>query len=364
MHRCTNPNNYTGIPFNLLGGGYQEPKTGDAYAYVPYFKLTPNPAINWRLYIQQKMAKKLIAGKSYCVTYWVSLVNYVNYGIDELAAYFDDGSIKSIGVALEAHANPQIKSPTGVFYTDTLNWMKVQDSFIANGTEEYITLGNFRTNAATTYTALDGNWSAGCAAYFIDDVSVIETDLPAYAGNDIYGIPGNTVYLGRPSEIGLDDNCIWYNLENPLIPIATKAGITVTVATTNQTYTVKQNVCGNIKQDTVIVYASAVGIKALTEALEVNILIYPNPSSSNINIDYLNFNTNQTLKLQLINNLGQTVLNENLKTKISQINVSNLPNGIYTVKVNTNTAVIANGKTTLQPLNNQPEFNLQNIGKP
>lgn len=115
MNRCFNPNNYAGVPYNLNGGGYQEPRSGDSYAYFIFLKLTPNPAVNWRNYIQQKMTHKLILGKSYCVTYWANLVNYVNYAVDELGAYFDDGSIQSIAPIKEAPANPQVKSPSGIF---------------------------------------------------------------------------------------------------------------------------------------------------------------------------------------------------------------------------------------------------------
>ncbi len=337
MHDCFNPNPSSGVPYNLYGGGYQNPRTGNAYTYFIFLKLTPNPAVNWRNYIQQKMSHKLIAGKNYCVTYWASLVNYVNYGVDELGAYFDDGSLQSIGPLKEAPANPQIKSPSNVFYMDTLNWMKVQGTFIANGTEEYISLGNFRYTAATTYTALDGNWTSGLCNYFIDDVSVIETDLPAYAGPDIWGIPTNTVYLGRQREIGLDDDCFWYKLPNVTTPIDTAAGITVTVAAITQTYVVKQDICGNVKHDTVIVYASGVGInEAIVTSSQIK--TYPNPAQNflDIKIDSEKLKS-EIFKLRVINSIGEVVTEDDIvfKNNLATINTSNFNNGFYIISIET-----------------------------
>ncbi len=335
LHGCFNPNPSDGVPSNLYGGGYQFAHSGNAYAYLVYLKYTPDPSVNWRWYAQQKMSNKLVAGKTYCVTYWANLINYVNYAVDELGAYFDDGSIQSIGWAKEAPATPQVKSPTGIFYKDTLNWMKVQGSFVADGTEEYITIGNFRYTAATTFTALDGNNTAGIASYFIDDVSVIETDLPAFAGADVWGIPTNTVYLGRPREVGLDDDCFWYKLPNTSTSIDTAAGITITVAATTETYMVKQDICGNIKYDTVIVYASGVGLNK-KEITFNSINLYPNPIDGKLNIELYNKDLiNSDYKLKIINSLGEIVreVRGSFKNEILTVNVKNISNGIYTLNI-------------------------------
>lgn len=330
-HRCFYPNPSCGVPYNLSGGGYQYPRNGNGYVYFGFFKLTPNPSINWRWYIQQKMKQKLTAGKTYCVTYWANLVNYSNYAVDELGAYFDDGSIQSIGWLKEAPANPQVKSPSGVFYADTLNWMKVQGTFTANGTEEYITLGNFRLNAATTYTSLDGN-TAGTALYFVDDVSVLPTDLPAYAGPDKSYMVGDSAFIGRPSEIGLDDDCFWYKLPNQTTAMDTVAGLWVKPLVTT-TYVVKQNICGTVKWDTVVVTPNYVGINEHTWLAE-QIRLAPNPASQQIQIYSPLFTETDHLKLTLTNALGQVVREEDITLKNQQVvlNTADLPDGVYSVQ--------------------------------
>lgn len=333
MNRCFNPNQTSSVPSNFNGGGFQYPRNGNGYAYLNYFKLTPNPAVNWRWYIQQKMKQKLTAGKTYCVTYWASLINnYWSCAVDELGAYFDDGSIQAIAWSKEAPANPQVKSPPGVFYADTLNWMKVQGTFTANGTEEYITLGNFRLNANVNYTIFVNGQTTGNASYFIDDVSVLPTDLPAYAGPDKSYMVGDSAFIGRPSEIGLDDDCFWYKLPNQTTAMDTVAGLWVKPLVTT-TYVVKQDICGTVKWDTVVVTPNYVGINEHTYLAE-QIRLAPNPASQQIQIYSPLFTETDHLKLTLTNALGQVVREEDITLKNQQVvlNTADLPDGVYSVQ--------------------------------
>jgi len=221
--------------------GYQVARTGDYMAVMHNFAKA-NPAL--RSYIQTKLIKNLKPSQSYCVTHYVNLLNRSKYAIDELSVYFDDGSVASIAPGQFALANPQIKSPTGIFYADTLNWMKVQNAFTANGTESYVTLGNFKSSAAATSSLVYPSAFAIVAEYYVDDVSVIEADLPAYAGRDTILCAGDSIFIGRPPEIGLE--CLWFNTSTGSVQIAAGGGLWVKPATT-QTYLVQQDVCGLIK---------------------------------------------------------------------------------------------------------------------
>ena len=77
---------------------------------------------------------------------------------------------------------------------------------VANGTEKYLVIGNFKTDAATT-TSATGVSSGVWSEYFIDDVSVIDYNLLAYAGPDKNIFLGDSAFIGRPPEIGLE--CTW-----------------------------------------------------------------------------------------------------------------------------------------------------------
>ncbi len=77
---------------------------------------------------------------------------------------------------------------------------------------------------------------------------------------------------------------------------------------------------------------NSVGINELNERLSFN--IYPNPSSSIITIDVSDILfTNEKNYISLINALGQVVLETSLNSKQIEIDVSDLPEGIYFAKV-------------------------------
>ncbi len=246
--RCY-PNLY-GVPLNLFGNNFQYPRTGKGYSSFLCFAPIPlsfTLIASYRGYIQAPLAKKLINNKSYCVTFFVALGSRSKYALDELGAYFDDGSVSAPGYCRPLTLTAQVKGPPGFFYTDTLNWVKIQGSFTANGTESYITLGYFKDQQIAINTASIVNTATNAAnsGYNWDDISVIEADLPAYAGRDTVLCIGDSVFIGRPPEIGLE--CLWFNNGSQ---IATGGGLWVKPVTT-QTYMVQQDVCGLIKRDTV-----------------------------------------------------------------------------------------------------------------
>ncbi len=330
FNACYNYTTESSVPKNLNSAGgcigfgsYQVAHSGKGYAYLLYFKKN-TPAVSWRHYTQAPLTTTLTAGKSYCVTYYASLSNRENMAVDELSAYFDNGTIQSIAPQKEAIATPQIKSSTGVFYMNTLNWMKVQGTFTANGTESYITLGNFRTPATTNYTLFCLTY--GVAGYYVDDVSVIETDLPAYAGPDKYILNGDSTFIGRPPEIGLE--CTWYN---GTVTVGTGGGLWVKPNTIT-TYIVQQNICGLIKSDTVTVTVGYIGINELG-INSSEFIILPNPNNGLIQIEILNkeFLLENT-EIKIYDVAGQLVFTDKFTGLKKELEL-NLENGLYFIEL-------------------------------
>ncbi len=315
FNNCANPNNNLGVPLNVYGVSFQIPKTGVSYSLMSWF-ITP---LIQREYIQTQLLQPLVTGRTYCVKFYVSLSNRSRYAIDELGAYFDDGSIYAPYYA-PAIVNPQVKSPTGVFYSDTLNWMKVEGLYTATANHSYLTLGNFKSQAATNYTVAYPSSTSIVADYYTDDVSVIDAATPAYAGRDTLLCTNDSVFLGRTPEIGLD--CQWFNNN---IQIAEGAGIWVKPSNT-QTYIVKQDLCGIIDYDTVTVAINPtcfVGINELNK--QTTFEVYPNPTNSILNIKSNNQQL-QNATIEIKNTLGQLVY---FDIYAPQINISYLPSGIY-----------------------------------
>lgn len=244
---------------------FQYPRTGNTFILTNFFC---EPAIcgnNQRGYLKNRLKTPLQSGKTYCVKFYVNIANSSPYGIDGFGAYFGNNTIDTITKCTFplTYLTPQIQNPTNNIILDTLGWVAVTATFVANGTEKYCVIGNFKSDAATNSATLNPaflpqKWTDLC----IDDVSCIPLDLPAYAapGNDVWAIPGNTIYLGRPQDVGIDEACEWFKLPNTTNVIANAAGLTLTVAITTNTYMVKQTICGLIKYDTVVVHASGLGL--------------------------------------------------------------------------------------------------------
>jgi len=266
---------------------YQTAKTGSFMAALNYYA---QDFTKGRSYIQSPLIYPLKSNKAYCITGYFNLLNRDKYSIDELSFYFDDGSIASVAPAEIAPANPQIKSPAGIYFTDTLNWMKVQSTFTATGTERYITIGNHKAQANLTYSLSYPSAPGIVAEYYVDDVSVIEADLPAYAGRDTVLCTGDSIFIGRPPEIGLE--CLWFSNGSQ---IAIGGGLWVKPATT-KTYVVQQDVCGLIKTATVQVQvkpkytgvptlSTNITTACLSDTVKLNIL--NPPTGTKINYEWL-----------------------------------------------------------------------------
>ncbi|MCC7301696.1 MAG: gliding motility-associated C-terminal domain-containing protein [Bacteroidia bacterium] len=148
------------VPQN--GFGYQYAKTGVAYTGV----LTYQAGVNSREYIEAKLIDSLRQGKKYCVSFYVSLAS--GAPIDAFHAVFSNDTIFS-GIITNLSNPPDISNPSGNMIADTTAWVLISGTYISSGGENYITIGNFYTDANS-----NADTSNSIQSYFyIDDVSVI-----------------------------------------------------------------------------------------------------------------------------------------------------------------------------------------------
>ncbi len=337
---CSNQASNAGIPINIGNTGYQYPHSGNGYAGVGVIL---SPTINGgREYIQSQLIGKLKPGSMYCVKFYASLLDGSLGSIKKLGAFFDDGSISPPPLSDLANALPQVYNSI-LQLNDKINWMKIEGSFIASGNEDYITIGNFFTDAQSD-TVIIGSQSNWYSYYYIDDVSVIDADLNAYAGRDtIVHHPGDSVFIGRHSEVGLDEDCIWFVQG---IPIDTVAGMWVKPENTT-TYVVQQTICGNVKYDTVTITVSGDGVE---QYLLQNkwLKVYPNPAQDAFYVEYSGDNVSKEIELELYNIYGAftkkvQVSNKN-KFTVSTIDI---PSGIYYYQVRLGNDIIEKDKIVI-----------------
>lgn len=288
-------------------------------------------------YPRTKLKQTLQAGNVYCFTMYVNLSNQSTHAIDAIGVYFSDNTNDTIKYCTFpiTYLLPQIENPVGNIISDTLNWTKISGTYTASGTENSLIIGDFKTSSATNSLLVNSaNLPSNFSAYSIDDVSLINTALGAYAGPDIWAIPGATTYIGRPQDVGIDEACMWYKLPNTTNAIDTAAGITITAAATTETYMVKQDICGVIKYDTVVVHASALGFNELN-GTQWNVKLFPNPASKQLII--VNSLRSESLKVTIKNVTGKIVLRQTLTSTDFTANLDlNLEDGVYLITLSNN----------------------------
>ena len=166
FNECASPV-FVGIPANFFGN--QPANTGSAYAggYYRYQSFV------YREYLLAPLEAPLEAGFTYHVSFWVSLADNT-CGTTELGAYFsvDPPPNSGSGPLL---VTPQIEANMG-FVNDKDNWTLISGCFIPEGGEQYITIGNFSSEADTP---IDPDCNLGLTSYYyVDDVSVIKSTPP------------------------------------------------------------------------------------------------------------------------------------------------------------------------------------------
>ena len=150
--------------------GFQCPRTGEAF--VGFYALGEGPVGSFEIrdYVQIQLGGTLIVGKKYCVEFYVSLADMATVAVTQIGSYFSNTAISAINM-FHLPYTAQIVSPTGIFITDTINWVKVVGTYTAIGGEKYITIGNFN-DAAHTDTINTTNTGQRSSYYYLDDVSV------------------------------------------------------------------------------------------------------------------------------------------------------------------------------------------------
>jgi hypothetical protein len=260
--------------------GFQFPKSGRGFILTAFF-CTPN-CIVW--YPKARLKTLLNSGSVYCGRYYVVNTNNNRIAIQEYGMYFGDSSLDTITICNTPlpYIQPQIEHQNGLI-TDTLTWTPISGTFVATGSEKYVVLGNFNSSASTTtmfintpLPGMNGN------DVYVDDASLVELELSAFAGRDSSILAGDSVFVGREPDSGIDYACQWFQLPNDSIPIDTIAGLWVK-PTTKTTYVVRQQLwCSGVKWDTVTIHINTVGLKEIS--YQTLVQIFPNPAQSQITL--------------------------------------------------------------------------------
>jgi gliding motility-associated-like protein len=190
------------VPSNFFG--FQISRTGNSYFGLEFFGVKI-AGVEYREYAGNGLKKQLSLGKTYCVTYYVSLAEYSRYACSNIGVIFSQDSIvdhNPIFPPTPIVSNPSFESTSIIL--DTINWTKIEGLYYATGTERFITLGNFRPDANTNNVQVKPLMplsNDNAAYYYIDDVSVVEINSANASAKDtlISRCISDSVMLGTDS---------------------------------------------------------------------------------------------------------------------------------------------------------------------
>jgi hypothetical protein len=147
--------------------GFQMPRSGNAYAGMGVPEASELMAV--------KLIDSLSPGKEYSVSFYTSLSNNSRSGIDLIQFAFMEDSVTDYNINTCWNYLSNLQSDAGNdqgnIIIDTVNWVLVNDTFVAAGGELYMVIGNIDT-AQTQYYLIDSINPSRFAYYYFDDFDV------------------------------------------------------------------------------------------------------------------------------------------------------------------------------------------------
>ncbi len=170
------------VPDNTFG--YQYPNSGNCYVGLSLSDVEKN----YREYIQTKLVKKLVANEKYRLSFYVSLADSSENYCPLINACFSNEYIlpeiraKNKYEHLSCGANNLIlQFNLPVDTSIIMNWIKVENEFIATGQEVYLTIGLFekgltnkKAKKVLNQHFIQTSRRALGSYIYIDDVSLIK----------------------------------------------------------------------------------------------------------------------------------------------------------------------------------------------
>ncbi|QCX00926.1 OmpA family protein [Aggregatimonas sangjinii] len=168
FNKCS-PN--LGVPTNFNGS--QATEYGGGYAGL--YLSAPN---DYREYIQGELSKPLVRGKKYEISFYISLAEKSQQAIRDIGILFTKKKMKvDIKTPLTRHQDNNKNNEYNFvevrdwgYFDDKTSWMLVKKVFTAEGSEKYLSIGNFKDNTRSKIKTLEGG--KGAAYYYLDNVTV------------------------------------------------------------------------------------------------------------------------------------------------------------------------------------------------
>jgi gliding motility-associated-like protein len=156
-------------------------RTGTGYMGVAAWR--PSWSETYREYIGVQLIQPLTAGITYYGEFWVRLHPDHCWASDGMGMYISQGQPADPPFVQCMYVNAQIMNPQYRMLVGREYWMKICGTYTAIGGEDFITIGSFRDDAASTFLELPGcpnqNYGVHWSYYHIDDVLLEQYDSTA-----------------------------------------------------------------------------------------------------------------------------------------------------------------------------------------
>ncbi len=163
-----------GVPSNFNGS--QKAKHGNAYAGL--YLYAPD---DYREYIQASLSQPLKNGDTYKISFYISLAENSDTSVKGFGVLFSERpfridfkkELSKMQLAkLKDNASYLLEIHNKDYLNDTENWISLETEFVANGTERFLTLGNFKNNLQTIKSEFGKKSSKKGAYYYLDLVTL------------------------------------------------------------------------------------------------------------------------------------------------------------------------------------------------
>lgn len=164
---------FAGVPVNNMCN--QTAHTGTSYAGIEVFSSLGRNAHTYRQYVEAPFITPLVAGKKYYFSMYFNLCDRIPglaglcFRSDSLGVVFTQNKIDKNPVCQVLPFTPDIHSELPPIIPGT-GWHKIDGCYVANGGEQYLTIGNYALEKFSNCGTVD------TLAHFIyvDDVSMIQ----------------------------------------------------------------------------------------------------------------------------------------------------------------------------------------------
>ncbi len=121
------------------------PKKGSGYAQVNLLVGFISNSLE-RAFISQKLQNPLSAGETYTIEFYVRTWKWSMKLCSNFGVLFTQDSLEYF--AFKQNLTPDFEM--GYLHSDTTQWTRIIGTYVANGTEQFFNMGNFRHDTATT----------------------------------------------------------------------------------------------------------------------------------------------------------------------------------------------------------------------